>query len=270
MSVKCYTEFVKFCSSFHIEHIENGYLKGDDWQHASLKAPYHRLYIVLDGEGTLFLDDRVEYLKKGFAYVVPAGMDYRCDSPVYLEKLYLHFITDNIYMDDPFGNAESIYSMPIDTEPYQAVVNALENQESNAYYRIKAHYEMRIYEMIDMLIADGRFQVGNMFSRELIRFNELIEQNLSAKLKTAWMAGQLGMSQSGLSKFSRRLTGRTVKQIIIERLIKKAQILLLTTEMSIQEIAIELGYEDTLYFTKVFSQTVGIPPTSYRRENINY
>lgn len=267
MPTKHYHEFAKFCQSFHIEHIEHGYFKGDDWQFSSLKAPYNRLYIIMAGEGILFIDGREALMEKGYAYVVPAGMDFRCDSPRYLEKLFLHFMTDSIDRKDPFGDAGKIYKMPMDITPYKAVVKDLKAHNVHAYYRIKAMYEAQIYEMVESLIASGEYRADELLEGDLARLYEQIEKNLSAGLRTSWLAEQMGMSRSGLSKYFRKATGTTVKKTITERLIKKAQILLLTTEKSVTEIAEILGYEDPLYMTKVFSRTVGVAPSVYRKEN---
>jgi YesN/AraC family two-component response regulator len=43
--------------------------------------------------------------------------------------------------------------------------------------------------------------------------------------------------------------------------------MLLTTSKSIQEIAYELGYDDALYFSRVFKKRIGVSPTTYRANN---
>ena len=40
--------------------------------------------------------------------------------------------------------------------------------------------------------------------------------------------------------------------------------LLDTSQMSVKEVAASLGYEDQLYFSRVFSKTIGLSPRAYR------
>ncbi len=50
--------------------------------------------------------------------------------------------------------------------------------------------------------------------------------------------------------------------------IKKAKELLLSTEKTINDIAIEVGYVDPLYFSKIFHQTEGITASDYRKNGL--
>ena len=45
----------------------------------------------------------------------------------------------------------------------------------------------------------------------------------------------------------------------------KARELLLDLDMPIGEVAAECGYDDPLYFSRVFRRTVGVSPSEYRR-----
>lgn len=261
-------EFIKFCRFFQLKHIESGYLKGNDWKHSSLKAPYHRLYIVVDGEGILFLEKRKQIVKKGHAYIIPANTDFTCDSPVYIEKLYVHFVADNMFMMDPFEGTNTIFEEKIDIYPYEQIVKNFIEKNYDTYFHIKATYENQIYSMIDRLTKTGQLKMDKTLNYKLVKLNEIMTQYIAADLKISWLATQMGMSSSTLSKFYKKKTGKTIKRTITEKIIKKAQILLLTTELNICEIADELGYKDPLYMTKVFTEVVGIPPTIYRKRNI--
>ena len=47
--------------------------------------------------------------------------------------------------------------------------------------------------------------------------------------------------------------------------IRKAMTLLKRQELSVQEVAAMTGFNDSLYFTKVFKKTIGLTPSSYRK-----
>lgn len=48
---------------------------------------------------------------------------------------------------------------------------------------------------------------------------------------------------------------------------KKAQLLLLTTEMKIYEIAEAVGFEDMNYFSQRFKQIIGVTPRRYKKDH---
>ena len=63
--------------------------------------------------------------------------------------------------------------------------------------------------------------------------------------------------------------GAPPKNIILQRRILKAQQLLLQTDLSVGEISTECGYDDALYFSRIFSKYCGLSPAQFRKsENI--
>ncbi|WP_455804951.1 helix-turn-helix transcriptional regulator, partial [Clostridium butyricum] len=51
--------------------------------------------------------------------------------------------------------------------------------------------------------------------------------------------------------------------------IEKAKQLLENTDMSIINISMSLGYDESGYFSKVFKKVVGVTPSAYRNKNLN-
>ena len=60
--------------------------------------------------------------------------------------------------------------------------------------------------------------------------------------------------------------GAPPKNIISKHRIQKAQSLLLQTNLSVGEISLECGYEDTLYFSRIFSKYCGCSPSQFRKQ----
>jgi AraC-like DNA-binding protein len=65
------------------------------------------------------------------------------------------------------------------------------------------------------------------------------------------LASKLNLSPKYLSDCLKELTGQTAQQIIHDKLIEKAKEVL-TTELSVSEIAYQLGFEFPLSFGKLF------------------
>lgn len=78
------------------------------------------------------------------------------------------------------------------------------------------------------------------------------------------LADQLKVSQRYLSDMTRTLTGQNTQQLIHEKIIKKAKERLSTTNLSVSEIAYELGFEHSQSFNKLFKDKTNTTPLEFR------
>lgn len=78
-------------------------------------------------------------------------------------------------------------------------------------------------------------------------------------------ATALNISPNYLSRLLKTLTGQSTQQLIHDKLIEKAKEKLSTTELSISEIAYELGFEHPQSFTKLFKSKTNIAPLDFRK-----
>lgn len=79
------------------------------------------------------------------------------------------------------------------------------------------------------------------------------------------LASQLNMSPKYLSDCLKQLTGQTTQQLIHEKLIDHAKDILTTTELSVSEIAFQLGFEYSQSFSKLFKNKTNQTPVEYRQ-----
>ncbi len=79
-----------------------------------------------------------------------------------------------------------------------------------------------------------------------------------------FMAEQMNLSANYLSDMLRVQTGQTTQQHIQNRLIDKAKEMLSTTEMSVSEIAYQLGFEHPQSFHRLFKSRTSISPLEFR------
>ena len=78
------------------------------------------------------------------------------------------------------------------------------------------------------------------------------------------IAQTLSVSTKYLSSLLKQLTGQTTQQLIHEKLIAKAKERLSTTELSVSEIAYELGFEHSQSFNKLFKAKTNQSPLEFR------
>lgn len=80
-----------------------------------------------------------------------------------------------------------------------------------------------------------------------------------------FIADELHMSPNYLSSLLKAITGKSTKQHIHDKLIEKAKEKLSTTDLTINEIAFELGFEHAQSFSKFFKMKTDVTPLKFRR-----
>lgn len=80
------------------------------------------------------------------------------------------------------------------------------------------------------------------------------------------MAEQLHISPRYLSDLLKQETGKTALELIHLSLISEAKNLLRTADRSIAEIAYDLGFENTSYFTRLFKKQTGMKPLAFKKQ----
>ena len=80
-----------------------------------------------------------------------------------------------------------------------------------------------------------------------------------------YVAGELHVSPKYLTSLLKVLSGQTAQQLIHEKLIEVAKEKLSTTELSVSEIAYELGFEHSQSFSKLFKAKTNFSPLEFRQ-----
>ena len=91
-----------------------------------------------------------------------------------------------------------------------------------------------------------------------------MEEHLGEPLDRDTVARAAGLSGSHFSHLIREKTGRTFTDLMAQYRVDQAKALLKRTDKSIIQIALECGFEDQSYFTRVFKRYTGATPRAYR------
>ena len=79
-----------------------------------------------------------------------------------------------------------------------------------------------------------------------------------------FVAGTLNVSTNYLGSLLKGLTGQSTQQHIHDKLIEKAKEKLSTTDLSVSEIAYELGFEHSQSFNRLFKSKTNLSPLKFR------
>ncbi|APQ96832.1 helix-turn-helix domain-containing protein [Clostridium botulinum] len=101
----------------------------------------------------------------------------------------------------------------------------------------------------------------------IIKAKNIISKNLREPPSLKKLAGDLNISLYKLQKAFKNSTGNTVYEYIKKSRIEKAKYLLKNTNMSILEIANEIGYENPSKFSNAFKGYNNMNPLKYRKLN---
>jgi AraC family transcriptional activator of pobA len=95
-------------------------------------------------------------------------------------------------------------------------------------------------------------------------FLEALERDFATDHDAGHYADALNVTAGTLSRTLAKLTGRTTKQLILERVVLEAVRLLRFSDLSIKEIAARLGFSDQFAFSKAFKRQRGEAPLDLR------
>lgn len=110
-------------------------------------------------------------------------------------------------------------------------------------------------------VVNGESSSGTLL---LISFKKLLEQNFSKNLKPGDYASQLNVSTGHLNDLIREAHGKTTGELIQERIVLESKRLLFHTDLSVNEISYQLGFDDPAYFARFFKKHLGNTPKEYR------
>ncbi|MDB5086868.1 MAG: AraC family transcriptional regulator [Mucilaginibacter sp.] len=114
---------------------------------------------------------------------------------------------------------------------------------------------------------------SNASERITALFAELLERQFPIELNyqviklnsPSAFAGQLNIHVNHLNKALKEITGKTTSQLINERLLQEAKILLKSTNWTISEIAWSLGFEEPNHFSSFFKNRGKTTPKKFRQ-----
>ncbi len=99
------------------------------------------------------------------------------------------------------------------------------------------------------------------------RFLSLVDIHSHAHHNIKWYASEMCLSPQYMANIVKQVTGRSAGECITENLIQQARSLLITTSLSIQEIADQLGFKNQSHFGTFFHRAVGMSPKAFRMKN---
>ena len=125
--------------------------------------------------------------------------------------------------------------------------------------QLQVHYQNLVH-------LDANEYAGVEMQHKFIQqLRQHVEENLgNHKFEIPQLCRLMQMSRAQLYRKVKALTGKSVGHFIRTHRLRKAMILLKTSQLNISEIAYEVGFQDPAYFSRTFSEEYGMSPSKMR------
>ena len=151
------------------------------------------------------------------------------------------------------------------TQSFFETVRYLSEQEQERYCVFKS------VELLYLLCTEVSESNGSLsgsgcpVSHSLLEVKAYIQTHLSDKLTIAFLCKQFSLSPTFLKEGFRRAYGMPIHSFLVQQRLRRAQELICTTRMPIQQIAQAVGYEGMSQFNAAFKREYGMTPGQYRK-----
>lgn len=196
-----------------------------------------------------------------------------------------YFKSDGPLIHDWFHFIGSIQDLHFDTfkpdlvfypNNYQNIIKAVAELERE-FFDDKSNKDLLIDSKVkELLIKIDRDLIsdnGNIIDKQYINVFRILRGEMLSSLNLNWsvsdMANKVNLSESHFFVLYKKFYGITPVADLINARINNAKNMLLFKNMLIDDIASELGYNNTTHFIRQFKSFVGITPSQYRKKYQN-
>lgn len=261
-----------------------------DWNWKNVRSPFARLYYVTEGEAQISIESRLFTVTPGHLYFIPAFTEHSCICNSSFSHYYIHIYEDQqgIGVLDDWEFPVEVNASPFDLElikrlcyinPFMrltesnplvydnhtTLVNNIQmNQRRPFCDKVESRGILYILMSHFLKLAVSKVEVKDDRIHQTLAY---IRKHLDTSLDIKLLAEKACMSKDHFIRIFKSETGETPNVYITKRKLEKAELLLVTTDMPIKNIADALGYEDSSYFNKLFKKHAGITPQQYRENH---
>ncbi|MCP5051002.1 MAG: response regulator [bacterium] len=130
---------------------------------------------------------------------------------------------------------------------------------------IRLRRQLQLKFQQDMILQPGEIEISSIDREFVNELQDIIEENLSeSEFNVGQLTKKLYMSRSSLNRKIRALTGDSTNRFIRSYRLKRAAQLLKSNFGNVTEVAFEVGFSSTAYFTKCFKEKFHQLPHDYQ------
>ena len=226
---------------------------------------YYLFVLVNEGEATFFHKNGVIRLKKHDLLVMCPGekIHYIAETPWSIQWVGLYGKTVENYMkflsidgNRPIVKVEEYYEM-------ERILDDLYEMMGDRSEYSRCRQIALIYQFFSLLLR-------NASKKSVVDIPEsakrIIDYNFDKNITVKDISNMLYLSPEYLTRQFSEKYNISPKEYLIEKRIAFAKKLLTESTVCISEISNSVGYEDQLYFSRIFKKKTGLSPLEFRKQ----
>ena len=260
-----------------------------DWNWKNVNSPFTRLYYVTEGSAQIELPDGIYTLSPKHMYFIPAFTIHTniCKSNFvhYYLHIYEDHYSDNDWLDHWKFPVEieatdldlALFKRLCEINPHMTLQKSdpttydnnptlMQNLIKNRQRAFCDKVESRgiVFQLLSRIFKQGQSKI-EMEDNRIAKTVLYIRKHLNEAIELEKLAEISCLSKDHFIRLFKKELGTTPLQYINQKKIEKAQLLLITEELAVKEIAFQLAFDDYSYFNRLFKKTTGVTPQEYRR-----
>lgn len=260
-----------------------------DWNWKNVNSPFTRLYYVTEGSAQIELPDGIYTLSPKHMYFIPAFTIHTniCKSNFvhYYLHIYEDHYSDNDWLDHWKFPVEieatdldlALFKRLCEINPHMTLQKSdpttydnnptlMQNLIKNRQRAFCDKVESRgiVFQLLSRFFKQGQSKI-EMEDNRIAKTVLYIRKHLNEAIELEKLAEISCLSKDHFIRLFKKELGTTPLQYINQKKIEKAQVLLITEELAVKEIAFQLAFDDYSYFNRLFKKTTGVTPQEYRR-----
>lgn len=133
---------------------------------------------------------------------------------------------------------------------------------SQDYSGCRSCIEETIHELYG-LYSSGK---GQKYKKEVLMIMDYIQMHYPERLTLEMISEYMNMNRSYLCRLFKKETGNSIFAYLSDLRVDRAVQILKTRDLSIGELARQVGMEDQFYFHRVFKKKLGLSPTEFKKK----
>ena len=260
-----------------------------DWNWKNVNSPFTRLYYVTEGSAQIELPDGIYTLSPKHMYFIPAFTIHTniCKSNFvhYYLHIYEDHYSDNDWLDHWKFPVEieatdldlALFKRLCEINPHMTLQKSdpttydnnptlMQNLIKNRQRAFCDKVESRgiVFQLLSRFFKQGQSKI-EMEDNRIAKTVLYIRKHLNEAIELEKLAEISCLSKDHFIRLFKKELGTTPLQYINQKKIEKAQLLLITEELAVKELAFQLAFDDYSYFNRLFKKTTGVTPQEYRR-----
>jgi len=126
-----------------------------------------------------------------------------------------------------------------------------------------------VFEQLSLILEENLKmlleQNNRAQAKPVMEAKAYLQEHYRESIRLEDISNMEGFNSTYFSTLFKKETGQNFSDYLIELRVNRAKILLTDSNLSVSDIAEEVGYQDLKYFSRIFKRLTGLNPTEYRR-----